>query len=498
MAQSTTLDTARPGHWLTMRSLWLWCWPIGLFINLSINTVAPDDFWWHVRTGQLILQSRTIPTIDLFSYTQTGATWINQAWLMQVWLALLMAWGGIPLVLFFHAVSVVAGYTLILRACAQRYGVRTSVWATFLGALVGAQNWAVRPQTISFLAFGLLIFLIEAHRQGRRRMLWWAAPLFAFWVNAHGVFVFGLAALGLYVVGTLWDCVWRREWQTRRSEMLELSAQGLLAVAALSLNPQGPIGMFTYVLGFFQSEVTVKYNVEFASLTIRQPDGIFFALSILLLFIARLNSTTRLSTAQTLMLFTFALMTLFSRRSAAWFGMVQIPILAAYLRGWWRMPWPLPPGKPLITGAIFALLLLFTLAVLPWWRPYLPQLLEERPLLAPYTPVEATAFLCEQFTPGTRGYQAIAFASYMEEACPDLPVFIDTRFELYPTAQWEEYLAMYNGRYDWAMIAERYNMDYLFVYLKEQPNLVNAATAHEGWEEIYRDDRAVIFERIAR
>ncbi|MCC6455655.1 MAG: hypothetical protein IT328_11965 [Caldilineaceae bacterium] len=488
-------DRNEQRRWLTMRNLWLWLVPWGLFTRLCLNSIAPNDFWWHVRTGQLILQNRAIPVVDLFTYTQVGAPWINQAWIMQVILAQLMAWGGAPLVIFVHALLVAAGYTLILRACAPHYGVRTSVWATVIGVLIGIQSWAIRPQSFSFLAFGLLIFLIETHRHGNRRALWWAAPLFALWVNAHGVFVFGLAALGLYVVGNLWDALWARQWQARQGELLELCAQGLLAVAALAINPQGPLGILEYVLGFFQSKATIQYNMEFAPLTIRSADGIAFTLAILTLIVARLNSQTRLTSAQTMTLLAFAAMTLFSRRSAAWFGMVQIPVLALLLRGWWRAPWGLPPGKPAPIAALFGLLLLIAVMMLPWWRPQFPELMKARPLLTKTTPVEATAFLCETFTPGTRGFQAIAFASYMEAACPDLPVFIDSRFELYPTEQWDEYIDMLNGRYKWTTIADQYGMNYLFIHIDEQPHLVEAATANPTWREIYRDDRAIIFQR---
>ena len=480
--------------WFTLRTVWLWLVPVGLFARLCVSAIAPNDFWWHVRTGQLILQNRAIPVIDLFTFTQPGAPWINQAWLMQVVLALLMQWGGVPLVIFIHALTITAGYTLILRACAPRYGVRISVWATVIGALVGIQTWAVRPQSFSFFAFGLLIVLIEAHRQGDRRALWWVAPLFVLWVNAHGVFVFGVAALGLYVIGTLWDALWAREWHARRGELLVLCCQGLLALVALALNPQG-LNIASYVIGFFQSKATVQYNQEFAPLLIRAADGITFALAILLLIVARLHSATRLTTAQTLTLLAFAAMTLFSRRSAAWFGMVQIPILATLLRGWWRQPLPVLPGKPVVSGTILALLFLVLVSVLPWWRTQIPKLLASRPLLTPTTPVDATRFLCDEFTPGTRGYQAIAFASYMEANCPDLPVFLDTRFELFPEAQWDDYIDINGGRYNWATLVDRYGMEYIFAQLEEQPNLVEAVAANPDWQEIYRDDRAVIFKK---
>jgi hypothetical protein len=414
---------------------------------------------------------------------------------MQVMLALLLQWGGAPWVIFIHALLITAGYTLILRAIVPVYGVRISVWATLAGVVVGLSNWAVRPQSISFLAFGLLIFLIEKHRQGHRHMLWWTAPLFALWVNAHGVFVFGLAALGLYVVGTVWDALWAQQWRARRGELLELCAQGLVALAVLALNPQGPLGIVEYLLGFFQSEATLEYNNEFAPLILRTADGMAFALAVLLLILARLNSATRLTAAQTLTLLAFATMTLLSRRRAPWFGMVQIPILAGVLRGWWQQPWALPPGKPLMTGAVFALMLTIAAILSPWARPAIPELIAARPYFTKSTPIEATAFLCDEFAPGTRGYQALAFAAYMEAACPDLPTFMDTRFELFSTEEWDEYIDMQSGRYRWPEVAAKYGMHYIFASPEDQPNLVDAVAADAAWHEIYRDDHAVIFAR---
>ena len=130
-----------PHSWFTLRNLWLWFVPWGLFVRLCLSTIAPNDFWWHVRTGQLILQTRAIPTIDLFTYTQPGAPWINQAWLMQVALAQLMAWGGVPLVIFAHALTITAGYTLILRACAPRRLLSISKCAAAAWFMRWVKNW---------------------------------------------------------------------------------------------------------------------------------------------------------------------------------------------------------------------------------------------------------------------------------------------------------------------------------------------------------------------
>lgn len=484
-----------PQYRLTLRVLWLLVVPLGLLIRLNVTTIDPNDFWWHVRTGQITLANGAIPQVDLFSYTQAGQPWVNQAWLMQIVLAQLMAWGGVPLTIFVHALVITAGYTAILWVCAPRYGVRISVLALLLGAAVGLQNWGLRPQTFSFLAFGLLLALIQRHHHGQRSTLWLAVPLFALWVNAHGGFIFGLALLGLYVVAALWDA-WRSgTFTAQRSDLLLLCAQSLLAVAALALNPQGLPGMVDYVLGFLQSKATVAYNQEFGPLIIRNTDGIVFAATTFFLIAARLRSHRPFATVQLLWLLAFGLMTLMSRRTAPWYGMALIPILADQLQGWWRTPRPLSPGKPALNIAIAALLLLLTAISLPWLRPAFPTIIERRPFLSDATPVVATTELCTLIPPGSRGYQTLAFASYLPVGCPDLPVFIDTRFELYTTEQWDDYIDFHTGRYNWHQHAQAYGMDYLFVSPVEQPDLAAAAEEHPAWQAVYEDEQAIIFRK---
>ena len=37
------------------------------------------DFWWHLRTGQLIAESGQVPRADPFSFTAAGRTWRSNA-----------------------------------------------------------------------------------------------------------------------------------------------------------------------------------------------------------------------------------------------------------------------------------------------------------------------------------------------------------------------------------------------------------------------------------
>ena len=56
------------------------------------------------------------------------------------------------------------------------------------------------------------------------------------------------------------------------------------------------------------------------------------------------------------------------------------------------------------------------------------------------TPTIAAEVVC-QLGRDMRLFNNHVYGSYLPWACPTMPLFIDTRFELYPTEMWQDYLA---------------------------------------------------------
>ncbi len=487
---------ANQRDWLGLRTVWAVIVPAGLFVLLARTVVFPNDYWWHMRTGQIIWQEGHIPVVDRFSFTRSGTPWVNQAWLMQVAFYLLYRVGGLPWTILAHALAVTAGYTVLLYTVSRREGLRPAALATAVGAALGAYNWGLRPQSISFLLFGLLMMLIELHRSGRTRALWAVIPLFLIWVNAHGGFVFGMAVLGLYVLGYVYRFLRagrpRAQWGRVRSAILV----GLGTLVALAVNPQGPLGILRYVLGFLTSKVTVAGNQEFLPMSIREGDGLIFFLALLFFVLALLYSGYRPAPDQSASLFLLGGLSLWARRSSPWYGYVLIPPLAAALRHWWPLSSPIPRGKIWANATILALLAGALVTSLPWWRGKLPYPLAPRTLVSSTTPVEATALLCRIAPEGARVYQYQAFGAYQIWACPKLKVFIDTRIELYTVDIWRDYFKIEGGRFDWQEVADRYRLTYLFLSPKAQRDAVDAAQSSSCWAPLYGDAHALLFRRV--
>lgn len=51
-------------------------------IGFSVFVRPTDiDFWWHLKTGELIAKTGTVPIADSFSYTVYGQAWTAHEWL---------------------------------------------------------------------------------------------------------------------------------------------------------------------------------------------------------------------------------------------------------------------------------------------------------------------------------------------------------------------------------------------------------------------------------
>src|SRR5262249_16317035 len=60
----------------------------------ALATHPHSDTWWLIRSGQLIVEQRRIPTVDPFSSTVAGRYWPNHEWLTEVGFYCLFYLGG--------------------------------------------------------------------------------------------------------------------------------------------------------------------------------------------------------------------------------------------------------------------------------------------------------------------------------------------------------------------------------------------------------------------
>jgi hypothetical protein len=189
-------------------------------------------------------------------------------------------------------------------------------------------------------------------------------------------------------------------------------------------------------------------------------------------------------------------------RNVVWYGGVTMPILAAgleQLRGA-ALPqervgvrWP--------SGVLAAALIGLLVVVQPWFvrevgiggrsleralPPPAPALLDRS------TPIVVAEYLRSH--PGGRLFNDLAFGSYLIWALPHQPVFIDGRTEAFPSAVWEDYIAISYGQNAVGLL-EHYGADRALLSRETQSGLSAALSASGRWEREYADDVAELWRR---
>src|SRR3990170_4910993 len=187
----------------------LYSFPALLFIRAFY--IADPDIWWHLRTGQWILEHQAVPVTDPFSIYGMDKSWIVYSWLFDSAMALLFGRVGLlAIVLYEIAVRVAVAVALF-------HLVRTLLPGFWRAAALSASALVVmtriigpRPGMLTILLVIVLFdILLFAGRTGRTRTLWLVPPMFALWANWHIQFVYGLLVLGVFACEPLLNALWR-------------------------------------------------------------------------------------------------------------------------------------------------------------------------------------------------------------------------------------------------------------------------------------------------
>ncbi|MBX6312964.1 MAG: hypothetical protein IRY99_08630, partial [Isosphaeraceae bacterium] len=223
---------------------------LALTFLLGAFPLKDTDFWWHLRTGDLIRQTGQIPVTDPYLFGGKDLPWIDLHWGFQV----LLSWGyqhggivGLNL-----AKCTITSLAVLLLISARRRD--WPVWAMLLAWLpalyvLGGRMY-VRPETLTLLF--LSIYLAVLSRWDRSPRLAFILPAVqVLWVNTQGLFVFGPALLALALLDAAlapgaFAPSRQRWWRT------VLLASGLACLACL-VNPYGALGAIYYPIQLAQT-----------------------------------------------------------------------------------------------------------------------------------------------------------------------------------------------------------------------------------------------------
>jgi hypothetical protein len=507
------MTTPRPPQFgLRLDQLWLvfaLC-VIGGFISLV--PTQPNDFWWHLKAGQLIADGG-IPSSNLFAWTlPVDQPYIYQSWLGEWLFYELYRIGGLPLVIFARNLLGTAAFALVAWEAQLRSGSwRLGALAATLAAAMTINNLNARTQNWSWLPFMGTLMILSGYASGRLRARWLVGlPLIMlFWVNAHGAFVMGLLLAGAFVVGETLRRLMRQPRALNWSQLRRLYVAVVGMIMATLVNPLG-IGIFGYVASLLRNNAIQGLINEWQPPDPRSLAGTIFFLGVLALIAAFALARRRPTFTDVLLVCGLAWQAFFSVRSVIWFGMAAMPIVAQSIaapRAVFSTDGPVAVQRPAASPAnlLPALLLVGLLVALqPWTKSLLPlpepyqAIFAEVPgapqLFSVDTPVAAVEELKARPCSGPI-FNEMGYGSYMAWALyPDAQSFIDPRIELYPLRLWQDYVAISEG--DGAIESlDRYGVACVLLSRSHQAGLVAALEQSATWERSFHAGTSEIWRR---
>lgn len=509
---------------------------IGLIFFLNLKPPLDPDLGWHLRSGQDLIQQKTIPRFDLYSYTMPDWERESHEWLTNGVIYLIYAkWGLFVLSIIFALITTVA-FFLISRLTKAK--IEYSLLAVLLASLGSLPITGIRVQMLTLLGLATLLFILFRFRQDQTKKTIYLLPLLFFvWVNLHGGFSLGIFVLGLFLFfeGIKILFFWFRKKYQLKKQLLEsqfftnkrkliknkltgiinflkrklsdnelikesLTPQSWLKLAYISffsfaatfINPYG-YKVYSLIITVIQDKYGRARIGEWQPFSARSPTGWEFLMYLLLLTILILIYFKKIDLTLLGLGIVFTFLAFSSWRNMPVLIIMTIPLWVYIVKN------ATDPVLPKLLKKKFVLSL-FSVAVLiigyqqistAWAISYNPDLLAKTGGY-PKGAVEYIKANPEKFQGNM--YNEYNWGGYLIWQLPEHKVFIDGRMphlkigDRHIFKDFNDLQELRNPR----EIIEKYHIDWALIY---NNRLLGSYLPSEGFKKVYEDDLSAIFKK---
>lgn len=429
--------------------------------------LADNSFLTHLATGRIWFDGGGIPRRDPYTFTAAGEPWVVQSWLASLLYAGVEEVGGLEAVrlLMGATTAALAAVAWALSRPAGSLTARVTLIAPVL--VVGFLRWAERPLLLGLLALGLVLLA------GAERIpAWLCLPILWFWVNVHGSWPLGIAALALAAIGGRLDGRWP-------PPVLRALRWTLLGALAGAIGPYGP-RILTFPVELLARAEALSGLKEWKPAS----PGDVVTLACLGLGAAVVVGLRRRFTWQAVLpAGAFLAAGLASSRNLLPACLVLVAAGAPGLQGLGTLDGDAEPRWA--RGAVLAAAAVGLLVVTTTWRgaPF-----DDSPF-----PVAAEAYLRDHdLDPRTHRIVARELVGNWLEARygPTGMVYMDDRVEVLPLEVVEDHRELLEGGERWEEILEATDPDAV-LWQAERP-LAGLLEADEDWDVVYEDERWIV------
>jgi hypothetical protein len=456
---------------------------------VAMRFQVDSDTWWHLVVGQHILSVHSFPTAEIYSFTARGNEWVAHEWLGEVVLALALRAGGLRglmgLLFGWASTSVLLTY---YYAYLRSRNPKAAFVATMMVLPLLGVWFSLHPQLLGYIFLLITLICLERFGQGRSRALWFLPPVMLLWVNAHGTFLLGFLAIGIYWLSRLIDLRSENAVAQRRAagERTQLLAVALASLLAGCVTPYGTRLLTNPAQMMLWQQAINTDLTSWQPLPLNIWHGKLFLIFVLLFMgaVVTLHPTIK---AEEWALFLFAVvMTALHARVLPLFAIVFAPLLADLLKRW------VPEYEPAGDQHVLNVLLMAAIALGGTKAFPSRQALETS--VAGSFPTRAVEYLRQHPQPEPM-FADLAYDDYLLYGWgPSHRVFIDGRLEVYaPAGVWLDYLHITHLDSETPWLLQKYRLQSCLI--PSGAALATFLQASPEWKKVYGDKMSVLFVR---
>ena len=454
----------------------------------------------HLLLGQLIRETRSVSTTDTFSFRTQGFPSIPHEWLSQVMLSIANDLLGLSGVVLLTAILVTLTWAIVFHEARRRSKqLLVSLIVTAIGVAASLIHVLPRPHLFTYLLTALWLAVLERIRENKTRR-WWLLPvLMIFWVNLHGMFVLGIAIIGIYLLGSFLESP-SAEW-FRLPSSRSMLLGGLLSLFATFLSPSG-FHIWSAIASLGSNAYITSHIPEYQSPDFHVPETWPFVLLLVLTILAFGRNTNKTAWTHILLAVSFAAIALYTSRMIPLFAIVIAPITAEGLASLLRQEFPqsrflvieknISALNATSNGIIWILLLVTVVTVLFKAGRAIDPANKGNVFATNFFPVQAVNWLNSHPQKGHM-FNEFDWGGYLLlKLSPRQQIFMDGHTHIYGEALTREYETVLNPGKGWEKIFEKYEITWAII---RRGRLLAGELIAQGWEPVYQDETTIVLIR---
>lgn len=451
-----------------------------------------QDLGRHLKMGQIMLTTHSVPKTNLFSYTYPDFPFINHHWLSEVVFYLLSQTLGLQGLLVVMASLAALSFVVLAGKTIAHHPLATLSVTVLFMAILG-DRLDLRPEIFSYFFLSLFMVILYTYKERFSNWIFLLPLIELLWVNMHIYFILGPFVLGLFLLDEVF-VTFRSHKTLRNRHIVTLLSIFVLTCLMTLLNPNGLSGALYPFNVFANYGYTIEENQPLfllLSLGFSQASFLFFFLSVLLGLLLLTINRKQTKPLDWFLFLAFCVLAASAVRNFSLFVFALFILFVTYLADVGRL-------LTLPKRSAFAFYLLCFLV-----GCWLLISNISRNGFGFGTPTGASGgvhFVLAHHIPGPL-FNNFDIGSYLDYALyPKQRVFVDGRPEAYPASFFHNmYIPMQENPAVFTQVENNYHFQSIFfAYTDQTPwaqQFVGQILHNSSWQLVYLDDTVMVLVR---